>query len=159
VNLNPDTLEDESDWERRERQIRTGVMGNGIIVWCRPDLLDSSVEQQQHRSVCLTRPYRACHGCPHSTFTLVFKSQPQDPYELLSCPRWRSGEGDRLKGSAPDTYVPVERALCYQRPYQFCTVCPSSDVLRDIGADKVSPGWYGRWRRFTKDDEFEEEDG
>ena len=153
MNVNPDTLIEESDWEKRERQRRTGVIGNGQTVWCQPFPWDPSVGQVQHRSVCITRPHPACPTCPHSTFTLIFKAQPQDPYELLACPRWRGGEKDRMDGKPPDSYVPVERALCYQKPFEFCSLCPSSDVVSDIGADKVRPGWYGRWYRFTREED------
>jgi len=155
--INPDSLLPESDEEAKDRQGRTGVLGNGINVWCRPDPYDPTIGQAQHRSVCLTRPYPACPTCLHATFTLVFKSQPLDPYELLACPRWRD-DTERMTGASPEAYVPVERALCYQKPFPFCPSCPSSEVLIDIGADKVSPGWYGRWRRFTRGDEEDDDD-
>jgi hypothetical protein len=128
-------------------------MGNGTMVWCQPYPWDPTIGQQQHRAACLLRPYPGCSTCPHQSFTLIFRSQPQDPYELLACPRWRNGEKDRLAGQPPDTYVPVERAFCYQRPFPFCSVCPESEQLVDIGADKVRPGWYGRWHRFTTEDD------
>lgn len=152
MSLNPETLLEEGDWDKLERQRRTGVLGVGVFVTCHPSLEDRTVQQTQHRAVCLTKPYVACTICPHQSFTLLFRSQPQDPYELLSCPRWRD-ETARLGGNAPDSYVPVERALCRERPFSFCPSCPSSDVLRDIGADKVRPGWYGRWRRFTTEND------
>ena len=153
MTLNPNTLLEETDEEKKDRQWRTGVIGNGTQVWCQPYPLDPSVGQSQHRAVCLTRPYPACSTCPHSTFTAVFNSTPQDPYDLIACPRWRGGERDRMDGKAPDSYVPVERVLCSQRPFLFCPSCPSSEVLVDIGADKVRAGWYGRWRRFTHEED------
>lgn len=157
MTLNPVTLLEESDWERLERQRSTGVMGNGTHVICHPDIADPSIQQVQHRASCLSRPYPACFtGCPHQTFTLVFKEQQQDPFELLSCPRW-STERDRINGAAPDTYVTVEQALCQRKPYSFCNACPSKETLEEMGADKVRPGWYGRWRRFMKDLELEED--
>lgn len=157
MTLNPFTLLPESEEETQERQARTGVLGTGASVWCRPVQYDPTVVQVQHRAVCVTRPYSACTTCLHSTFTLVFKAQPLDPYQVLACPRWRD-DTERTKGNAPDTYAPIERALCFDRPFPFCPSCPSSDVLEDIGADKVSPGWYGRWRRFTRGDEEEDDD-
>jgi hypothetical protein len=54
-----------------------------------------------------------------------------------------------MRGYPPEYYMPVERALCSTKPFPFCPSCPSSEVLIDIGANKVSAGWYGRWRRFT----------
>jgi hypothetical protein len=150
VNLNPDTLEEEDDYERKLRQRDTGVLGNGISVSCRPDPYDLNIVQIQHRAVCLTRPFHGCTACPHQAFTLVFRSQPYDPYEMIACPRWREVT-DRIKGESPHTYVPVERGLCSSRPFDFCPSCPSQDVLVDLGADKVRPGWYGRWQRIMKE--------
>lgn len=150
--INPETLAEESDWAMLERQRRTGVLGTGLYVTCLPSLDDREVQQVQHRAVCLTKPYVACSICPHQTFTLIFKAQPYDPYELLACPRWRN-EADRLKGDAPASYAPVQRAMCSERPFPFCPSCPTKEVLEDLGADKVRPGWYGRWRRFTSEDE------
>jgi hypothetical protein len=153
VNISPETLQEEGDWEKRERQSRTGVMGNGLSVWCQPYPWDPGVGQQVHRAICLARPHPGCATCPHQSFTLIFKNQPPDPYQLLACPRWREGEKGRLEGKTPDSYVPVERAICLQRPFQFCSSCPTPEQLVDIGADKVRPGWYGRWHRFTSDEE------
>jgi TPP-dependent indolepyruvate ferredoxin oxidoreductase alpha subunit len=149
--LSPETLLEESDWERLERQRDTGVLGSGLHVVCRPDPTDAEVQQVQHRAVCILRPYLACSICPHQSFTLVFRAQPKNPYELVSCPRWKA-EQDRIGGAAPDSYIPVERALCSERPFSFCPSCPSEDVLTDLGADKVRAGWYGRWRRFTTEE-------
>lgn len=156
MSLNPDTLVEEADWEKRERQRQTGVLGTGIAVVCRPDPEDPAIMQTQHRAVCLVRPYRGCAVCPHQTFTLVFKSNPPDPYQLISCPRWRN-EGERLHGNPPVSYVPVERALCSERPFAFCSSCPPQDELVDFGADKVRPGWYSRWRRILTSIQEEEE--
>jgi hypothetical protein len=149
-NISPDTLEEEGEEERRERQGATGVLGNGSSVSCRPDLYDPNIIQIQHRAVCLRRPYEACHSCPHLVFTLVFRAVPYDPYEIVACPRWRS-PADRIKGESPASYVPVERVMCSQRPFDFCPSCPTQDVLVDLGADKVRPGWYGRWQRIMKE--------
>jgi hypothetical protein len=153
VSLDPYTLMEEDEEQSKERQRATGVIGNGTMVWCQPNVFDPTIGQVQHRSVCLTRPYASCRTCPHVSFTLVFKSVPEDPYELLACPRWRDGERGRLSKKPPDDYVQVERAFCRSKPFNFCPSCPSSDLLVDIGADKVRPGWYGRWHRFTSEDD------
>lgn len=127
----------------------TGPLPDATHVSCRPDPLDPSIIETRHRAVCVTKPYPGCITCPHSRFELVFTAQPQDMYEVIQCPRW-GNEGHRYRGYPPDYYQPVERAMCLDRPFQFCSICPSQDELVDIGADKVRPGWYGRWRRFTK---------
>lgn len=156
MNLSPETLLEESDSEKKERQVRTGVLGTGTIVVCRPDPEDPAVMQTQHRAVCLTKPYRGCAYCPHQSFTLFFRATPPDPYELFACPRWRS-EGERLQGKPPESYVAVERATCSQRPFPFCPSCPTQEELVDLGADKVRAGWYGRWRRIMTSLAEEEE--
>lgn len=112
--------------------------------------------QMQSRVICLTRPYQACSVCPHSMFTLIFKSQPDDPYDVVACPRW-SDTPMKQNGEAPTSYVPVEVATCRQRPFDFCTSCPSRDQVLDIGADKHLDGWYGRWKRFVSDDQEDDE--
>jgi hypothetical protein len=147
--ISPETLTEESELEARERQVRTGVLGAGTNVVCRPDPTDPSIMQTQHRAACLHHPFAGCAYCPHQTFTLIFKSVPADPYEILSCPRWGS-EADRMNGSPPVSYVPVERALCSQRPFPFCSSCPTKEELDDLGADKGRSGWYGRWHRIMK---------
>ena len=157
MSLNPDSLTQESDWERLERQRITGVLGNGTHVTCHPDMYDPSILQIQHRAVCALRPLPTCGTCPHNSFTLIFRAQPLDPYERLACPRW-GNERTRLSGAAPDTYVIVERALCSTRPFTFCNSCPPKDALEDVGADKVIPGWYGRWRRIMEDYAVEEDE-
>lgn len=154
--LNPDTLLEETDWERKHRQLRTGVLGEGHHVECRPDPIDRSITQAQNRTACLTRPYASCSICPHSVFTLVFKAQPDDPYDVVACPRWRDAAA-KQEGESPSSYVPVEVATCRQRPFDFCTSCPTRDQVSDIGADKHRDGWYGRWKRFVSD-EMEDED-
>jgi hypothetical protein len=150
VSLNPVTLVEEPDWEREERQAATGQLGNGINVSCRPDPYDPNIIQIQHRAVCLRRPYAGCFTCPHQAFTLVFRAQPYDPYEIIACPRWRT-PADRIAGESPATYVPVERATCSKRPYDFCPSCPTKEAVEDFDADKVRPGWYGRWHRIMKE--------
>lgn len=158
VSLNPYTLEEEDEEERKERQRETGEIGDGKLVVCRPNPFDPEVTQVQHRAVCLTTPHIACPTCPHHSFTLVFKANPPNPYQLLSCPRWRSEE-ERLKGEPPEEYRTVERAFCSERPFVFCNQCPTPEEVEDLGADKVRPGWYGRWRRTLRElSDFDEED-
>ena len=155
MNLNPYTLEEETEAEQKLRQKTTGEIGDGRLVMCRPNPFDPDIVQIQHRAVCLTTPHIGCATCPHRSFTLVFRANPPDPYELIACPRWRSEES-RLKGDAPESYQKVERAMCSERPFVFCNQCPTKEQVADLGADKVRAGWYGRWRRILK--ELAEED-
>jgi hypothetical protein len=151
VSLSPETLLPESDWDKKHRQMRTGVLGEGRYVECRPNPFDQTVTHTQHRSVCLARPLQACNICPHAAHTLVFKSQPDNSYEVVACPRWNT-RTSRSEGNSPDSYVPVEVGTCRQRPFDLCNSCPTIDQVQDIGADKHKTGWYGRWHRFVSVD-------
>lgn len=143
---------EEGDDERRERQRITGVLGNGHTVSCFPNLEDPTVQQQQHRAVCLLRPYAACPFCPHSLFTLVLRSNPEERYETVACPRW-SGS---IKED-PIRYDMTELATCEARPFDFCTSCPSKEELYSIyRTDKRREGWYSRWKRFSDDEPSDE---
>jgi hypothetical protein len=156
VKLDPNTLLEESEFQRKLRQRDTGVIGNGLTVRCAP-YEDPTIVQFQHRATCLYRPYQACPQCPHSNFTLIFNPE-KDRYAQVACPRW--APGGREKGEDPEYYVPVELATCEKKPYEFCPSCPPVDEVADFSADKVSPGWYSRWHRLMKDmSEEEEEDG
>lgn len=153
MKLNPDTLLEESEFQRRLRQRDTGVIGNGLTVRCSPNE-DPAVVQFQHRATCLYQPYPACPRCPHAAFTLVFNPEV-NRYAQVACPRWAS-PADRLKGEDPERYVSVEVATCEKKPFDFCVSCPSVDEVADFSADKVRPGWYSRWHRISK--ELREED-
>lgn len=157
---NPYTLKEETEEERLVRQRATGELGNGLVVLCRPTD-DPEVVQQQPRAVCLTKPYLTCYTCPHSRFTLVFRKVDRDLLEerrrqFVHCPRWE--DRGYLSGKTPDSYVSVEEATCELTPFAFCRECPSVSELVSLGIDKAQEGWYSRWRRFTKEEE-EEDDG
>jgi hypothetical protein len=161
VAVNPYTLQEETEEERRARQQVTGELGNGLLVLCRPTD-DPAVVQQQHRAVCLTRPYQNCYYCPHSNFTFVFVKKDPEVLEAqrrtqVLCPRWQ----DRgfVSGKSPESYVSTELATCEIQPFEFCRDCPSIDALVQLGIDKSRDGWYSRWRRFTKEEDDEDEDG
>jgi len=127
-----------------------------MTVECRPVLGDQQIVQRQGRVVCLTKPYVACSYCPHSSFELLFNVNKEQRVEQVACPRWQSGDG-RVSGKVPDDYVSVELATCDEMPFEFCPSCPSRKNVETTGADKTSPGWYGRWHRVAN--EREEEDG
>jgi hypothetical protein len=153
--INPDTLLEESEFQKKLRQRETGVIGNGLTVRCAP-YEDKTIVQFQHRAVCLYQPYQACPQCPHSNFTLIFNPE-KDRYAQVACPRWAS-PGGRMKGEDPEHYVPVEIATCEQRPFDFCSSCPSMEEVAECSVDKVSPGWYSRWHRLKKILSEEEDD-
>jgi hypothetical protein len=156
MGINPDTLTEESDEERRERQRRTGVLGNGVTVICTPDLTQPDVTEVQHRAVCLVRPYPSCVSCRHGCFTLSFNANAQAKYEQVKCPAWCSPV-DRLKGKSPSDYQSREIATCLEQPYEFCPSCPKREELSKLGIDKNKDGWYSRWQRFKKDAEAHDE--
>jgi hypothetical protein len=161
--LNPYTLLEETEEERRVRNRYTGEIGNGTTVYCRPFLDDPDVVHQKHRVVCLMKPYLQCPSCPHSKFTVLLNLRnPAVEREMVQCPKWTT-ELDRQKGKSPDSYVSTERATCALKPFDFCQGCPSVDSLVELGIDKKKEGWYSRWRRFTQEEEEsteeEEEDG
>lgn len=151
MNLSPETLTEESNEERQQRQARTGVLGTGLTVHCTPTG-DPEVFEVKSRVVCLVRPYDHCSRCSHSLFTLSFNADPTARFEQVQCPRWRS-ISDRLKGEDPDSYVPVEVALCGRKPFEFCASCPLREDLAQLDVDKSKSGWYSRWKRFTKEEE------
>ena len=154
MNLNPETLVDETEEDKLARQAMSGVLGTGHLVQCFPVLEDREVVQIQNRAVCLIRPHDACGSCPHSTFTLAFDVLKKvERLSLVSCPRWES-ERDRRHGSTPDHYVPVEEATCEEKPFHFCASCPSKREVQESGGDKSKEGWYGRWNRLK---EFEDD--
>jgi hypothetical protein len=143
VSINPDTLEESGSEELRERQHRTGEMGDGKTVLCVPDLEAPSVVQHQFRSTCLTTPYQACHYCPHHHFELIF-DEPQEDW--VACPRWRADDGGN-----PDFYTFVSLSECRDKPYSFCPKCPSREVLVHLRTDKQKHGWLERYRKLTKE--------
>lgn len=158
--VNPITLQEESEQERLTRQKMTGQLGNGLVVLCRPTA-DPEVVQQQPRAMCLKKPYFNCHTCPHSSFTLVFKKKERAVIEecrrqLVLCPRWE--DRGYVHEKVPDSYVSVEEATCELMPFDFCRDCPAVSELVALGIDKAQEGWYSRWKRFTKEEE-EEDDG
>jgi hypothetical protein len=153
MSISPETLLEERESERRHRQARTGVMGAGLTVDCRPSLEDRMVMQMQNRSVCLYRPHPGCQICPHASFTLFFDAQ-KNRYDQVACPRWDKA-GSRLHGESPDSYRVVELATCEDRPFDFCASCPSMNEVAQFGADKAQPGWYTRWRRLARGDDDE----
>lgn len=157
MKVNPETLGEEDDYERKERQRRTGVLGNGLTVVCFPNPEDPLIQETRHRASCLSSPLPACQFCRHSSFTLFFDEQaPLVRYHMVSCPRWGNA-GDRVRGKDPDYYVPVEAAACEKRSLEFCPSCPSEEELVQIcSADKAKEGWYSRWRRF-RNEEFVDE--
>jgi hypothetical protein len=152
LKLNPTTLLEEGEEERALRQRATGVLGNGHTVVCFPNPDDFEIQQQQHRAVCLTRPYRTCQICPHALFTLVLREDSRQRYGVVACPRWtQKTDGD------PDLYVPTEIATCESKPFDFCASCPSKEELHSTySADKRRAGWYSRWKRL-RDDEPDDE--
>jgi hypothetical protein len=149
MNINPETLAEDSDEERAERNRRTGARGNGLTVHCTPNLAEPEVTEVQHRVVCLTKPYPSCAVCHHRDFTLVFNITPGARYERILCPRW-AGATDRIAGKKPE-YVVAEAATCENQPFEFCPSCPSIDELKKLSIDKTKDGWYSRWKRFMEE--------
>ena len=131
-----------------------GQAGYGLSVTCHPDERDDMIIENRNRASCLVRPYPTCSSCPHSTFTLVFKTR-ESRSELVACPRWNSPE-DRMMDKAPSKYVATEVATCRSTPFDFCVSCPSVAHVAFIGADKTSDGWYGRWNRLKEEQSDEE---
>ena len=145
--LNPDTLEMVTGEELRERQIQTGEVGNGLMVFCRPDPQDPEIIQQVSRAICLTHPYPACPICPHQHFEILFKRLP-DPGNWVLCPRWKSG----ATVNDPDFYTIVLSKDCVSKPFEFCPQCPSQDELIQINTDKTKQGWLTRYRKLSEGD-------
>jgi hypothetical protein len=136
----------------KNEETSTGKSRLDMTVDCRPVLEDPQIIERQSRVICLTKPYAACTYCRHSSFELLFNVNKEQRVEQVSCPRWASGDG-RVKGKLPDDYVSVELATCEGLPFEFCPSCPSRKNVATTGADKSSPGWYGRWHRVTKEGE------
>lgn len=153
MSLSPETLLEEDDREKRRRQVMTGVIGSGLTVACHPSLEDRMVMQMQNRSVCLYRPHPGCQICPHASFTLFFDAK-KNRYDQVACPRW-DRQGGRSRGESPDSYRIVEVATCEDRPFEFCSSCPSREEVVQFGADKAQPGWYTRWRRLSREEDDE----
>ena len=155
--LNPYTLEEETEDERKARQRGTGELGDGLSIVCTPNLQEPDVTEVKSRAGCLVRPYEKCSYCRHGTFTLVFNANKQERYEQVACPRWNN-EKDRLDGKAPAKYVMTEVATCKEKPFHFCPSCPSMKKLNDEygGTDKRKEGWYSRYERLRKE-ELEDE--
>lgn len=149
--INPETLLEDSREEAIERERRTGSIGNGMKVWCRPYADDPEVVQQRDRVVCLVRPYEACKSCHHRLFTLFFDPERKKKMETpVACPRWE--DNGQEKGLNPSHYSFVTESTCVDvRPFGYCTSCPSAQKLVQIGMDKGTPGWYGRYSRYRKE--------
>lgn len=143
--LNPDTLLPASGEELRERQARTGEVGDGKTVHCRPDLLDQNVVQQVSRATCAATPYAACLQCPHHRFEYIFALPASEDWVL--CPRW-----EREAGTGPPSYyVPVWLSECRATPHSFCTQCPGREELAQLSTDKQREGWLERYRKLMRE--------
>ena len=144
MSINPDTLEESGSEELRERQYRTGEVGEGKLVFCVPDPVGSpQVVQQVSRATCITTPYQACPTCPHHRFEPIF-DEPQEDW--VACPRWRADDG-----GTPDFYTFVSLSECRDKPFSFCPKCPSREVLVHLRTDKQKHGWLERYRKLTKE--------
>lgn len=149
--LNPNTLEQETEEQRKLRERITGVYGDGTTVKCFPTD-DPMVSNTVHRAVCITKPYNNCQGCSHSSFTLFYDPnlialKIKAKHEFVKCPQWNSTE-ERLQGLSPEYYMNVQRATCeIARPFPFCAQCPSYKNLEDSGIDKKKE-WYTRWKKY-----------
>jgi hypothetical protein len=148
LTLNPDTLQWVSGEELKERQVRTGEVGNGLTVYCVPNLDEPGVMQQVSRVTCSTRPYSACPYCPHSRFELILKKK-QDPQGWVMCPRWKNGS----TVGEPNFYTIVTLTECTSRPYSFCPQCPDQQELVLYDTDKQKQGWVSRYRRLLMEKE------
>jgi len=132
--------------ELRERQSRTGEMGNGKIVMCHPDLTDPMVMQQVPRSVCISTPYAACLSCSHHRFEYIFALPTQEDWVL--CPRWQGEAGT----GPPNYYVPVWLSECRAKRHSFCTQCPSQEELVQLSTDKKKDGWLERFNKLSREE-------
>lgn len=148
INFNPLTLQEESEEEARIRRRQTGVIGNGHEVLCYPTG-DPNVVEYQNRATCLTRPYQACDGCIHSNFTLVFNADSDAKFEQVKCPKWKNGLFPSLD-ELPSHYDTTEVATCKEKPFPFCSSCPSLERLSQLYIDKKKDGWYSRLKRFGR---------
>ena len=147
MRVNPQSLglEPETEEERVRRENRTGEAGTGLFVTCHPVLEDPMVSERRHRTACLKKPYEACRTCPHSSFVLLFPAQ-STRYEKIACPRWKTPTSYH-DGEQPESYALVEEGVCDNRPFDFCSSCPSKMTVQELQADKTKPGWFGRWQR------------
>lgn len=157
MGISPDTLAEELNEVRRQRERQTGVFGSGLMVLCKPNPFDEpDVAEVQSRVVCLGRPYVGCGACSHSKFALIFKNdRKEESLRVVACPRWKNLM-DRLDRKAPEEYVMTELGTCEKQPFEFCPSCPSAESVEKYGADKSKDGWYGRWDRFRRM-EFEDD--
>lgn len=136
----------EDDARQTERKLK-----DGLTVHCQPDPTDPMIMERQHRAVCLHRPHVGCSTCPHASFVLAFTPNRDERLEVVACPRWDK-PGDREQSIAPDKYVATELSTCGKAPFDFCSMCPSRREVEELGADKKSAGWYGRWLRLRKEE-------
>ena len=150
--VNPETLLEDTAEQRAEREVRTGSIGNGLEVWCQPYLDDREIYHKKNRVVCLAQPYQACQTCHHKLFTLYFNSARKEKVAApIACPRW-ANSASREKGFDPDHYTFVTQGTCTDdKPFTFCSACPKPEQLVQIGLDKSTQGWYGRYQRFRKE--------
>ncbi len=148
--LNPDTLLLTSGEDMQERQARTGEVGNGKVVWCRPDLTDPQLIRQASRSLCMATPYAACLSCLHHRFEIFFEA-PENGW--VQCPRW-TGEST----GPPAYYAPIWLSECHAKPFSFCPQCPSRSELVQLNTDKQKAGWLERYWKMTRDEEVEEDE-
>lgn len=124
------------------------------FVMCRPNPEDPSIVEARHRANCLVGIFPKCQTCNNRVFKLAF-NVPETKTEVVQCPRWKM-PADRMKGVAPETYVPTELATCSEMPFEFCPSCPAKEKLAEMFVDKEAIGWYTRWERFKRDAEEHE---
>lgn len=146
---------EESSEERLQRERQTGVLGNGHNVICHPTG-DPEVSEIKNRVQCLLKPYPACNGCSHSRFKVIFNADPTAKLKQVQCPRW-TNDAARMVGEKPIDYVKTELATCASKPFPFCSGCPSLEKLSTMFIDKQKDGWYSRFRRFSKEEEADDE--
>lgn len=147
MNINPETLLEETDEEKNERQQQTGVIGNGLFVFCVPNYDEPNSYEVRHKAVCLTRPYNACSTCPHANFTLYFSNNKERKLKIVACPKWKN-ENERLTNCLPIYYTNTELATCINKPFDACVNCPSIDDLKDdYNIDKSKDGWVEKLNR------------
>ena len=152
MTLNPYTLMEDTEEDRKVRQRVTGEISEGKTVICKPVLEDPSIMEHQNRLICMLHKYAACDTCQHQTFTLFFRGDPNERMRLVACPRW-DAEMSRITGKAPDIYIPTEVGNCQEGPLAFCSSCPSREDLLSMEIEKERPGWYGRWQRLKEHDD------
>lgn len=151
MNISPETLKEEEDRERVERERRSGVLREGKLVECYPDPINApDLTEVKSRVVCLTKPFAHCQICNHSSFSLIFRADAKERLsEVVMCPRWKNIV-DRFDGKSPECYVPTEVSTCKNMPLEYCPSCPKAEEVQKYGANKSKDGWYGRWHRLKK---------